>query len=310
MRAMPAVSRDSGPLRGLLDAVQASPPRVDNAAMADTPLTLMAVHAHPDDEGTTTGGILAKYSAEGIRTVLVTCTNGELGDAPGGAKPGEPGHDEAAVVALRRAELAESCRVLGVRHLEMLGYHDSGMAGWDSNNAAGAFATIPVDVAAQPLSALVENYRPDVVVTYDDFGFYGHPDHIQAHRITVAAVQATGSTARLYFLAIRRSRLAGFRERMIEMGVEPPPIDESRMGAPDEAIVASIDCRAYAGAKYAAVRAHASQAENLFFLRFELPVFTEVFGTEEFVRGNDAVPQTSAPVDDLFAGLRQPVTPR
>jgi hypothetical protein len=78
------------------------------------------------------------------------------------------------------------------------------------------------------------------------------------------------------------------------------------MGAPDEAIVATVDCRAYAAAKFAAIRAHASQAENLFFIRFELPVFTEVFGTEEFVRGNDAVPQTAAPVDDLFAGLRQP----
>jgi LmbE family N-acetylglucosaminyl deacetylase len=276
--------------------------------MADTPLTLMAVHAHPDDEATSTGGILAKYSAEGIRTVLVTCTNGELGDAPDGTKPGDPGHDEAAIVALRRRELEASCRALGIRDLEMLGYRDSGMAGWDSNNAPGAFATIPVDVAARPLVALIEKYKPDVVVTYDDFGFYGHPDHIQAHRITVAALEASTSKARLYFPAIRRSRLAGFRERMIEMGMEPPQIDESRMGQPDEAIVATIDCRDHANAKYAAVSAHASQAENLFFLRFDLPTFTEVFGTEEFVRGNDAVPQFAAPVDDLFAGLRQPAT--
>jgi LmbE family N-acetylglucosaminyl deacetylase len=276
--------------------------------MPDTPLTLMAVHAHPDDEATSTGGILARYSAEGIRTVLVTCTNGELGDGPGGVKPGDPGHDEAAIVALRRAELEASRRALGITHLEMLGYHDSGMAGWDSNNAPGAFAAMPVDAAAQPLAALIEKYRPDVVVTYDDFGFYGHPDHIQAHRITVAALDSTGSHARLYFPAIRRSRLAGFRDRMIEMGMEPPQIDESRMGAPDEAIVATVDCRAYAAAKFAAVSAHASQAENLFFLRFELPVFTEVFGTEEFVRGNEAVPQTATPVDDLFAGLRQPAT--
>ncbi|HEV7679465.1 MAG TPA: PIG-L family deacetylase [Candidatus Dormibacteraeota bacterium] len=276
--------------------------------MADTPLTLMAVHAHPDDEATSTGGILARYSAEGIRTVLVTCTNGELGDALDGVKPGDPGHDETAVVALRRAELEASRAALGITHLEMLGYHDSGMAGWDANDAPGAFAAMPVDVAARPLLALIEKYRPDVVVTYDDFGFYGHPDHIQAHRITVAALRSSGSPARLYFPAIRRSRLAGFRDRMIEMGMEPPEIDETRMGQPDEDIVATVDCRAYAAAKFAAVSAHASQAENLFFIRFELPVFTEVFGTEEFVRGNDAVPQTATPVDDLFAGLRQPAT--
>ncbi|HVT42285.1 MAG TPA: PIG-L family deacetylase, partial [Acidimicrobiales bacterium] len=93
--------------------------------MPDSPLTLMAVHAHPDDEALGTGGILARYADEGVRTVLVTCTNGELGDGPGGVKPGEPGHDENVIVPLRRRELEESCEVLGVSHLELLGYHDS-----------------------------------------------------------------------------------------------------------------------------------------------------------------------------------------
>ena len=88
--------------------------------MPERPLTLMAVHAHPDDEAISTGGVLARYSAEGVRTVLVTCTNGELGDAPGGIKPGEPGHDEAVVVPLRRHELEASCEVLGVSNLELL----------------------------------------------------------------------------------------------------------------------------------------------------------------------------------------------
>jgi LmbE family N-acetylglucosaminyl deacetylase len=150
--------------------------------MADAPLTLMTVHAHPDDEASTTGGILAKYAAEGVRTVLVTCTNGECGDGPNGAKPGDPHHDEAALVALRRAELKESARILGVSHLELLGYRDSAMAGWDTNYAPGAFATIPVDEAAAPLTELLTRYRPEVVVTYDDYGFYGHPYHIQADR--------------------------------------------------------------------------------------------------------------------------------
>ena len=89
--------------------------------MPSQPLTLMAVHAHPDDEALGTGGSLARYADEGVTTVLVTCTNGELGDRPGGIKPGEPGHDEATVVALRRKELETSCSVLGIRHLELLG---------------------------------------------------------------------------------------------------------------------------------------------------------------------------------------------
>src|SRR3977135_53982 len=96
-------------------------------------LTLMAVHAHPDDEATSTGGILAKYSAEGVRTVLVTCTNGELGDGTGGVKQEDDAHDEDKVVELRLRELEESRRVLGVSHLELLGYHDSGMEGWATN---------------------------------------------------------------------------------------------------------------------------------------------------------------------------------
>src|ERR1700735_5167496 len=98
----------------------------DRAPAESPALTLMAVHAHPDDDATGPGGILARCAAEGIRTVLVTCTDGSCGDGPGGVKPGEPGHDPAAVVAIRRRELEESCRVLGVTHLELLEYPDSG----------------------------------------------------------------------------------------------------------------------------------------------------------------------------------------
>jgi LmbE family N-acetylglucosaminyl deacetylase len=273
--------------------------------MAEPILTLMAVHAHPDDEASSTGGILARYAAEGVRTVLVTCTNGEMGDAPGGTKPEDPEHDEAQVVAARRRELDASCRALGVSHLEMLGYRDSGMEGWESNRRPDVFSQLDVDVAARPLLALLQRYRPQVVVTYDDFGFYGHPDHIQAHRITVAALDAWDSEARLYFPTIRRSQLAGFRERMLELGMEPPEIDTERMGAPDEMVAAMVDCRAHAAQKRAALTAHSSQADNLFFLRFPEDVFVEMFGIESFVRARPEWRPGIDPVaDDLFAGLR------
>jgi len=270
--------------------------------MTEQPLTLMAVHAHPDDEASTTGGTLAKYSSLGIRVVLVTCTNGEMGDAADGSKPGEPGHDEAAVVAMRRRELEESCRILGVTHLELLGYRDSGMMDWPSNHAPGAFWGLPVESAAEPLANLMERYRPQVVVTYDAFGFYGHPDHIQAHRITIAALDSTGLTAKLYYPTVRRSMLGQFRDRMAELGVELPDIDESQFGSPDSEIAASIDCHDQAGAKFAALAAHASQQDNIFFLRLSMPDFTEMFGTEEFVRSRDPF-GSPVPEDDLFAGV-------
>jgi LmbE family N-acetylglucosaminyl deacetylase len=263
----------------------------------------MAVHAHPDDEASSTGGILAKYSTEGIRTVLVTCTNGELGDLVGGVKPGEPGHDEEAVVEIRRRELEDSCRVLGVDVLERLGYRDSGMMGWPSNEAEGAFWTLPVEEAATPLVALMEHYRPDVVVTYDDFGFYGHPDHIQAHRITIAALERSRLRAKVYFPTIRRSGLRAFAERMTEAGLEPPEVDLSKMGSADEDIDATVDCREQAQMKLAALRAHASQSDSMFFLQFALPEFTALFGTEEFVCFRDPVGGPT-PTDDLFSGLR------
>ena len=271
--------------------------------MAEPPLTLMAVHAHPDDEASTTGGILAKYSADGIRTVLVTCTNGECGDDPDGRKPGDDGHDEAAVVRVRRAELEESARLLGVHHVERLGYRDSGMLGWPTNEAPGAFASLPVDAAAAPLAALLRRYRPQVVVTYDEYGFYGHPDHIQAHRITRAALDAARTPAKLYYPTLRRSRLPVFRARMAQAGVEPPDIDENRFGSPDEDIAAAIDCRAYASTKRAALGAHASQREHVFVLRFPFSDFTDLFGIEEFVRARDPT-GTPTPETDLFAGLR------
>ena len=170
----------------------------------------MAVHAHPDDEVIATGGVLARYSAEGIRTVLVTCTNGEQGDAAGGVKPGEPGHDTREVAAVRLAELRKSVTCLGVGHLELLGYRDSGMVGWAANQDPGVFGNVPLAEVSGRLQGLLRQYQPQVVVTYDENGGYGHPDHIQVHRATVAAVNSTGIPAKLYYSAVPRSAVSGF----------------------------------------------------------------------------------------------------
>ena len=267
-------------------------------------LTLMAVHAHPDDEASTTGGILARYADEGVRTVLVTCTRGELGDGPGGVKPGEAGHDETAVAATRLGELEASCAILGVSALEMLGYHDSGMAGWPQNDAPGSFWSTPVEEPAARLAALVEHYRPQVVVTYDDNGFYGHPDHIQAHRITVAALATTSSASKLYCPAIPRSAIGRFASVFAEEGADAPPAEEfDSISTPDELVTTYVDCSAFVAQKRAALAAHASQMDNAFFLRLDDERFAQVFGVESFVRLSDTT-GASVPEDDLFAGAR------
>ncbi|MCW2540599.1 MAG: GlcNAc-PI de-N-acetylase [Frankiales bacterium] len=276
--------------------------------MADGALTLMAVHAHPDDEATGTGGLLARCAAEGIQTVLVTCTDGGCGDGPRGVKPGEPGHDRAAVVAMRRAELEASCAILKVSDLELLDYPDSGMMGWPTNEAPGSFWTTPVPEAAGRLADLIRQYQPDVIVTYDENGFYGHPDHIQAHRVTMAAVAMTGTPAKVYWTTTPRSRMAEFGRIMRELGAdwdEPDPSAPPRpeIGLPDDEITSWIDVTEFGPQKFDALAAHASQSENIFFLRMGKDKFSEVMGLETFVRVRDT---TGAPLpeDDLFAGLR------
>jgi LmbE family N-acetylglucosaminyl deacetylase len=278
--------------------------------MADRPLTFMAVHAHPDDEATGTGGVLARYAAEGIRTVLVTCTDGGCGDGPGGVKPGEPGHDPAAVVTMRQGELEASCDALQVSHLELLGYADSGMMGWPQNEAPNAFWNTSVAEAAGRLGELIEKYQPDVVVTYDVNGFYGHPDHIQAHRVTMAAVALTGVPAKVYWTTAPRSMMEEFGRVLRELGAdwdvpEPGPdgSSEPEIGLPDEEITTWVDIREYGEQKFKALAAHASQSENIFFLQMGVEKFTEMMGIETFVRVHDTT-HAAVPETDLFAGLR------
>ncbi|MGP3935111.1 PIG-L family deacetylase [Nonomuraea sp. KM88] len=271
----------------------------------DPQLTLMIVHAHPDDECLSTGGILARYAGEGIRTVLVTCTNGEQGDAEGGVKPGEAGHDDAAVAERRLAELRESVTHLGVDHLELLGYRDSGMDGWEGNGHADAFANVPVEVAAARLGTLMEHYRPQVVVTYDETGGggYGHPDHVQTHRVTVAATEATGIPDKLYYTAMPRAAMRKMfellREHGVELGFEP----SGDFGTPDERVTTLIDVSPYTERKLKALKAHESQGQSIFVLDMPEHIQQQAFSQEAFERKLCKV-DAPAHEDDLFAGLR------
>jgi LmbE family N-acetylglucosaminyl deacetylase len=269
----------------------------------------MAVHAHPDDEASSTGGVLALYAADGIQTVVVTCTNGELGDMPGGTKPGEEGHDEAEVVRLRKGELERACRILDVTHLEMLGYRDSGMADWEHKGHPDAFCNVPLEEATGRMTALFETYRPDVVVTYNQEGAYNHPDHIQASRVALAAAERTGIPKKVYLTAMRANRFARIREILEQQGVELPPRpqpseDWMRKSQAQEArITTTVDVVPYVARKLEALRAHESQIQNFMWNRIPDEALAEIFGHESFIRVVDAT-GTNPPEDDLFAGLR------
>jgi len=277
--------------------------------MAET-LTMMAVHAHPDDEASSTGGVLATYSAQGIRTVVVTCTNGEFGDAPGGVKPGQNGHDERAVAQRRLAELRESCAILGVTNLELLGYHDSGMPEWDYKDRPDAFCNIPeADVAAR-ISELIDRYRPQVLITYDDQGPYQHPDHVHASRSAQKAFAASGSVGKLYLSAMRGSDWRKIWEALRELGADvpafenPDPERQRRGLESEQRITTTIDIRSVLPRKREALFAHDSQiGGESWFSKIPQDIAEATFGRESFIRVSDS---TGAPLpeDDLFAGLR------
>ncbi len=277
-------------------------------------LTFLCVHAHPDDEASSTGGVLRVLADQGVRTVLVTCTNGEFGDAPDGTKPDAPGHDPEGVAAVREAELDRAVSVLGVSRLVRLGYRDSGMRGWPQNDDPDAFWSTPLDEAAARVAAVLAEERPQVVMTYNENGFYGHPDHVQAHRVTMRALEMVDLEPTVYFNAIPDSVMARMRERWAEEdrrraeaeGREyaPDPEEEAMdLGTPDEAIGAAIDVRSAVGAKRAALAAHASQVADSFWLQMSEEEFARAMSTEWFVRARNPL-GLEGTVSDLFAGYR------
>jgi LmbE family N-acetylglucosaminyl deacetylase len=265
--------------------------------------TLMAVHAHPDDEGIQTGGVLAMYARRGFHTVLVTCTNGEMGDSPDGLKPESEGHDSASTSELRLRELRKAAAALSIGNLELLGYRDSGMKGWPQNDDPNSFWQTPLDQVAERVAELMDRYRPEVVITYDDNGLYGHPDHIQAHRATIAAAEQTAIPQKIYEIAYPRSLLDAWAEMSRAAG-EPPPTEEGDVmpGVPDELITTTIDVSSAWEPKWASISAHQSQSANFDFLKLEPELLKAAFSTEYYVRRFD---RTGAPVPetDLFAGI-------
>jgi LmbE family N-acetylglucosaminyl deacetylase len=271
------------------------------------PLTLMAVHAHPDDEASG-GGILASYADQGIRTIVVTCTNGEFGDAPGGIKPGQEGHDPAEVARLRLTELEKSASILRVTDVETLGYHDSGMQEWEYKASPDAFWNVPLETVAGRIGDLIVKYRPQVLVTYDDQGAYQHPDHVHASRAAQAAAKETGIPAKVYLSTMRGSNWRKIWDALRAAGETVPDWQEDeertrRALESEERITTTVDIRPVLERKRAALFAHGSQIDDSWFSKIPVDVAEQAFGYEYFIRVTDT---TGAPIpeDDLFAGLR------
>lgn len=244
--------------------------------------TAVFFHAHPDDETIATGGTMARAAAEGHRVVLVTATAGELGEVPDGLLA--PGED----LASRRAqELDAACEILGVaRHL-CLGYGDSGMAGEPSNDVEGSFWRADVDEAAAALAAVLDEEQAEVVTAYDEHGGYGHPDHIQVHRVGLRAAERA-ATARVFMATMNRDYMLSLADRSDEFGLKMP--EEQRamldtLGVHADRITTAVDVTGYLDRKRRAMEAHASQiTDTSFFLSMPAEAFAAVWGTEWYIR--------------------------
>jgi N-acetyl-1-D-myo-inositol-2-amino-2-deoxy-alpha-D-glucopyranoside deacetylase len=230
------------------------------------------VHAHPDDESITTGGLLARCSELGIRSMLVCCTDGRYGPvSPGYGRRLAP--DELAEV--RRTELDEAAKILGISELRWFGHHDSDMTGSPRNTLPGAFWSQPAELLIGEIVGVVRQFRPQAVVTYDPFGSTGHPDHVQAHRTTLLGVEAAAearafpdagapwAVGSLWYPVFPVSAL----EKLIRaetLAGRPHPFDGKDVhainyGRPDEIVTHRVDIQAVFGVKERALHAHASQ---------------------------------------------------
>jgi N-acetyl-1-D-myo-inositol-2-amino-2-deoxy-alpha-D-glucopyranoside deacetylase len=277
---------------------------------------LLLVHAHPDDETIETGATMAKYAAQGVAVTLVTCTLGELGEViPPGLGHLAAGREDR-LGPYRVGELTAACAALGVSDHRFLGgpgrWRDSGMMGLPSNDGPGCFWRADVTEAAAELASVVGEVRPHVVVTYDARGYYGHPDHIQAHRVTMRALQlAPWQVRKVYATAMPRSvlaqavRLTSGPNRAAARFRQVASVSDLPFGVPDGQVTTEVDATACLAAKTAALRAHATQVDvaGEFFALSDM-VGRRILGLEYYTLISGAPGPGSGPhgyEQDLFA---------
>ena len=287
-------------------------------------LRLMAVHAHPDDESSKGAATMARYVAEGVDVLVVTCTGGERGSIL------NPAMDRPEVVAdiaaIRRHEMERARRILGVRQ-EWLGFVDSGLPeGWEPGGPlpAGCFGLMDAEEAARPLVELVRRERPHVILTYDETGGYPHPDHIKTHEVSVVAFEAAGDPTRYpgagepwqplklyYHETFHKARVLALHDAMLAEGIESHYGERlaAWVDRPDEyqRVTTRVRCDEWFEVRDRALLAHETQVDpNGFWFRCPLRVQRAAWPTEDYRLARSVV-ETTLPEDDLFAGVREHV---
>jgi mycothiol S-conjugate amidase len=289
------------------------------------PRTLLAVHAHPDDESSKGAGTFARYADEGVRTVIVTCTGGEVGDILNPAMD-QPGNLER-MPELRREELAKALEILQVSQHYFLGYRDSGMPETETNKHPDAFANAELDEAVGRLVKILREERPQVVLTYDERGGYPHPDHIRTHEVSVAAFEAAADPARYpeagepfqpsklyYFVSFSRHRMRKLHEGLLERGIESPyeewlerweeeEAEEGGEPVPEPVITTQVDVGKWLPQARDALIAHATQIDpNSVWFAVADEVVAELYPWEDYNLVRCLV-SSPLPEWDLFAGI-------
>ena len=277
---------------------------------------MLFVHAHPDDETISTGATMARYAAAGDHVTLVTCTLGEEGEIHVPRLAGLAAADGDQLGGYRLVELERACEALGVTDHRVLGgvgrYRDSGMMGTPANGHPRAFWGADLDEAAGHLLKVLAELRPQVLVTYDPNGGYGHPDHIQSHRVAMRAAELAKADGvapdKVYWTAVPRSVMLAGLEHFADSAQNPfagiEDVEDLPFAVPDERIAARIEAREFADAKMAAVRAHATQIPGDSWLYSIASGFgADFLGVEyyELVAGQRGTDDGWEP--DLFAGL-------
>jgi N-acetyl-1-D-myo-inositol-2-amino-2-deoxy-alpha-D-glucopyranoside deacetylase len=285
----------------------------------------MLVHAHPDDETIGTGITMAKAVAQGHAVTLVTCTLGEEGEVLVPELAHLAAAQDDALGPHRAQELAAAMRILGVTDHVRLGgdgrFRDSGMIGTPANQRPDGFWSADLTVVAAEMAALIRDRRPHVLITYDDFGGYGHPDHIQAHRAAMYGAQLAAAPSfrpdlgpawaipKIYWTAFPRSSIersrAAFEAAGLEFWADPEPEDGTPWACPDEWVTSIVSDPSFEERKREALLAHATQiTPDAVFLRIAELVGPEALGTESFrlVHGS-AAPGPDGVETDLLAGL-------
>jgi mycothiol S-conjugate amidase len=282
----------------------------------------MAVHAHPDDESSKGAATMARYVHEDVDVLVVTCTGGERGDILNPAM--ERPEVRADIAAVRMEEMNRAREILGVRQT-WLGFVDSGFPEGDPLPPlpAGCFAGQPLEVASEPLVRAVREFRPHVILTYDEQGGYPHPDHVKCHEISMEAFEAAGDPDRYpdagepwqplklyYHLTFTKDRMIALHEAMVQTGIESPYTDWlKRLDDQPQRweITTRVPCGDYFETRDQALLAHATQIDpNGFWFACPLEVQREAWPTEDYHLTRSLV-DTELPEDDLFAGIREKV---